>query len=317
MPRRPGHLVVIGGAGFIGSYVTRRLVDSGREVTVLGRRRPSDIELPAGVRYVEGDYGDVNLLRSALAGAGAVLDLAYSTIPQTSFDDPVFDIVSNLPASVQLLREAAALGVGRVLMVSSGGTVYGVATSLPIREDHPTNPISPYGITKLTIEKYAGMFGRTKGLEVVIVRPANAYGEGQLPFSGQGFIATAMHSVVQRRPVSVFGPVGTVRDYVHVSDVAAGIVAALDLGIAGEVYNIGSGEGRSNLDVLASLGPLAAAAGYDIATSFAPPRPFDVPANVLDSGKLANATGWHPEVGFDEGLGRAWKAVLVRGPRAT
>jgi UDP-glucose 4-epimerase len=310
-------VVVIGGGGFIGRAVTGNLVAAGREVTALGRRAPAAVELPPEVRYLQGDYGDLEVLRRSLEGADAVVDLAYSTVPQTSFDDPVFDIVSNLPASVQLLQEAMALGVGRVLLVSSGGTVYGVASSLPIREDHPTNPISPYGITKLTIEKYAGMFGRTRGLDVVIVRPGNAYGEGQRPFSGQGFIGTAIHSVVQGRPVSIFGPSGTIRDYVHVSDIAAGIVAALDRGAAGEIYNLGSGEGRSNVDVLSTLKPLAADSGYAVSTSFATARSFDVPANVLHSGKLGDATGWRPTVGFAEGLARVWMAAVggvSRGP---
>jgi UDP-glucose 4-epimerase len=306
----PGRIVVIGGAGFIGTYVTRQLLASGRDVTVVGRRRAFRLALPMRVRYVEGDYGEGELLRTVLTGADAVLDLAYATVPQTSFADPVFDIVSNLPASVQLFQVAADLGVRRVLLVSSGGTVYGVASSLPIREDHPTNPISPYGITKLTIEKYAGMFGVTNDLDVVIVRPGNAYGEGQQPFSGQGFIATAMHSIINGRPVEVFGQTGTIRDYVHVSDIAAGIVAALDLGAAGEIYNIGTGEGRTNLDVLAALEPFAGAAGYEIATTFSAVRPFDVPANVLDSSRLADATGWRPQVAFPDGISRAWAAVL-------
>jgi UDP-glucose 4-epimerase len=306
----PRRLLIIGGAGFIGGYLTRRLLDGDREVTVLGRRPASDVALPLGARYLEGDYGDVELLRRALGGADAVVDLAYSTVPQTSFEDPVFDIVSNLPASVQLLREAAGLEVGRVLLVSSGGTVYGVASSLPIGEDHPTNPISPYGITKLTIEKYAGMLARTTGLDVVTVRPGNAYGEGQLPFTGQGFVATAIHSILRRRPIAVFGRAGSIRDYIHVSDIADAIVAALDFGIAGEVYNVGSGEGRSNLDVLAALNPLAAAAGFEVATRFDSARPFDVPANVLDSRKLLDATGWRPRVAFADGIRETWEAIL-------
>jgi UDP-glucose 4-epimerase len=130
------------------------------------------------------------------------------------------------------------------VLVSSGGTVYGVARSLPIAEDHPTEPISPYGITKLTIEKYAGMFGAASGLPIVIVRPGNAYGEGQHASTGQGFIATAMDAICRGEAVGVFGPIGTIRDYVHVADVASGIVAAWILGAAGETYNIGTGVGR-------------------------------------------------------------------------
>ena len=149
---------VIGGAGFIGAHVTRLLAGLGREVVVLGRRVRPDGVLADGVTYLSGDYGDRAVLRNVLEHGIDVIDLAYSTVPKTSFADPVFDIVSNLPASVGLLQEAAAAGVRKLVLVSSGGTIYGVARSLPITEDHPTDPVSPYGITKLTIEKYGWMF---------------------------------------------------------------------------------------------------------------------------------------------------------------
>lgn len=301
---------VIGGAGFIGAQVTRLLAASGRDVTVLGRRRDPGVVLPEGVRYESADYGDLATVRAALLGVDTVIDLAYSTVPQTSFEDPIFDIVSNLPASVQLLREAAEAGIRKLVLVSSGGTVYGNAISLPIGEDHPTNPTSPYGITKLTIEKYAGMIGLASDLPIVIVRPGNAYGEGQRGSSGQGFIATAMHSIVGGQPVRIFGVGDTIRDYVHVSDVASGIVAALDFGQAGEIYNVGTGAGTSNLDILRRIEPLARSAGFTPRTAVLPGRPFDVAANVLDSRKLAGVSGWKPEFDITHGIDRAWRSVL-------
>ena len=310
MHTRPVRCCVIGGAGFIGAHVTKLLAASGRDVTVLGRSKRPSPTLPEGVTYVSGDYSDQSTLRSLLSRADSVVDLAYSTVPRTSFEDPIFDIVSNLPASVQLLQEAAAARIRKLVLVSSGGTVYGVARSLPISEDHSTDPISPYGITKLTIEKYARMFGVASGLPIVIVRPGNAYGEGQHAFSGQGFIATALHSICRRQAVGVFGPRGSIRDYVYVEDVARGIVAALDSGEAGEIYNIGTGEGRSNLDVLEVIKPHARAAGYELQTMTLPSRPFDVPANVLDSRKLAAVSGWKPSVTFPQGIERAWRSVV-------
>jgi UDP-glucose 4-epimerase len=259
---------------------------------------------------VSGDYGNRAVLKDILSGVAEVVDLAYATVPQTSFADPFFDMLSNLPASLGLLQEAVAAGVRKVVLVSSGGTVYGVANSLPIGEDHPTNPISPYGITKLTTEKYAWMFQVVSDLPVVVVRPSNAYGEEQRAFSGQGFIATAMHSIIRGQEVAIFGSEGTIRDYIHVSDVASGIVAALDYGKPGSIYNIGSGEGRSNLDVLRDIEPLAKQAGYLLRITNLPHRRFDVPANVLDIRKLHAASGWWPQVSFTSGVARVWRAVL-------
>lgn len=300
---------VIGGAGFIGAQVTRLLAASGREVIVIGRTEIGNRSLPVNVRYEHGDYSDRARLRELLRGAREVVDLAYATAPQTSFADPIFDVMSNLPPSVALLQEALAAEVRKVLLVSSGGTVYGVARTLPIAESHPTDPISPYGITKLAIEKYGLMFKALFDLPVIVVRPGNAYGEGQRRLSGQGFIATAMQRVVQGEEVEIYGPSGTIRDYVHVEDIASGIVAALNRGLAGQIYNVGTGIGRSNVDVLDVLEPLAAAHGYRLRRKFLPARAFDVPANYLDSSRLHAASGWNPLVPFDEGIARLWRAV--------
>lgn len=277
---------------------------------VLGRRNKPARELPAQVRYIACDYGDRDRLRAIVTGAAEVIDLAYSTVPQTSFADPVYDIVSNLPPSVGMLQEALSAGVKRVVLGSSGGTVYGVAQLLPIREDHPTDPISPYGITKLAIEKYGRMFHHVFGLDVVAVRPGNAYGEGQRVGSGQGFIAAAMHAIVREEPVTIYGDTGTVRDYVHVSDVALGILSALLHGEPGRAYNIGSRIGRSNLDVLGAIAPLAQRAGLEIRTDIRPLRTYDVPANILDSSALEQISDWRPRIDFDLGIAATWHHFL-------
>lgn len=302
---------LIGGAGFIGSHVARLLVKAGRQVTVLGRSSQPINRLPPSVIYVSGDYGDRAVLRQVLEGADEVIDLAYATVPQTSFVDPVFDILANLPASVGLLQEAAAAGVAKLVVISSGGTVYGVAQSFPISEDHPTNPISPYGITKLTIEKYAQMFKLVQDLHVVVVRPGNAYGEEQRAFGGQGLIAMVMHSIIAGQEVSIFGSNGTIRDFVHVSDIASGIVAALERGAAGNIYNVGTGIGKSTFDVLTEIEPLAKNAGYALRTRTVASRKFDVPANILDSRKLEAVSGWRAGIDFAEGIDSVWRAVLA------
>lgn len=301
---------IFGGTGFIGSRVSRLLASPGREVVVIGRSEVPARPLPAAVKYLCGTYADKSFVRRVLAGADEVVDLAYSTIPHTSFVDPVHDIVDNLPPTVGLLQVAAELRVGKFVLVSSGGTVYGVARALPITEDHPTYPISPYGITKLAAEKYASMFRHIYGLPVAIARPGNAYGEGQEPLTGQGFVAEAIARILEGEPISVFGPEGTVRDYIHVDDVARGIVAVLERGASGGCYNIGTGRGRSNRQVLEALGPLARRSGRKIELRVLPPRKFDVPENVLDSTRLADVSGWRPEIEFGDGIERAWNAAL-------
>ncbi len=293
--------LVIGGAGYIGQYLLPLLVESGRSVTVLGRRDLDEKNLPLGVKYQKGDFSDLVLLRRLLSCHDEVIHMAYATVPNSSYDNPVGDLLENLPPTVQLFSEVAERDI-KLLYVSSGGTVYGEAESLPINELHATKPISPYGLTKLTLENYARLYRATKGLNYLCVRPANAYGVGQLPFKGQGFISTAIASVMKNKPVNVFGESGAVRDYVYVSDLAEGILKVLEHGRLGETYNIATGSGLSNIDILRQLEPVLTKHGFITMINYLPAREFDVKFNYLDNQKVKNQTGWVPKVSFNDGL---------------
>ncbi|MCK4814566.1 NAD-dependent epimerase/dehydratase family protein [bacterium] len=300
------HCCVIGGSGFIGHHLVQNLAGQGKTVTVIGRNPLPSRPLPSEVRYIAGDYGDHHFLRGVLNDVDEIIDLAYASVPKTSFEDPVKDILHNLPPSVNLFEVASSLPIRKIVLVSSGGTVYGRSVDLPISEDHPTNPISPYGITKLAVEKYARMYYALKGLPVVCVRPANAFGEGQKPFVGQGFVSTAIASVLKGLEINIFGEQGTIRDLVYVKDVAAGITAALNHCPPGECYNIGSGIGRSNWEILEMLATIAKSRDIVMRVKVLPSRLYDVPANILDSSKLQQETGWFPTVSIMQGLERSW-----------
>lgn len=312
MPKsiRERSCLVIGGGGYIGSFLVPLLVTSGRHVTVLGRGAVPGSPLPEGARYVQGCFSDQELIRCLLDKHHEVIHLAYATIPNTSFENPLGDLLENLPPTVQLFAEAAIRG-NRLVLVSSGGTVYGEAIRLPITEDHPTRPISPYGVTKLTLERYAHLYGATHGLKVICLRPGNAYGEGQRPFMGQGFVATAMASAILGRPVTVFGEHGGIRDYIHVTDLASGIVAALDKGVVGQTYNLGSNTGLSSVEVLEQMRPHLSRRGHHVNVIKEDVRPFDVRVNILDSLALQRQTGWVPQLSFDEGLSRSLKWFIT------
>jgi UDP-glucose 4-epimerase len=293
--------LVIGGAGYIGSHLTAQLLATGRKVTVLGRSLVPSNALPNGVNYIAGDFGQHQLITELLDKHEEVIHLAYATVPNTSFENPLADLLQNLPPTVQLFSEIADRGI-KLVLVSSGGTVYGEAEKLPISETHPTKPISPYGVTKLTLENYAYLYAATHGLKFICVRPANAYGAGQKPFVGQGFISTAIASVMRGQPIKIFGQSGSVRDYIYVSDLAAGIVCALESGSLSETYNIGSGVGLSNMDVINAITPLLESTNCKLSVEHYPERTFDVKSNVLDATKIQQLTGWQPKVQFKDGL---------------
>lgn len=302
---------VIGGGGFIGSYLVKQLLASGRSVVVLGRKTFPSFTLPEDACYAQCDYTDSESLEKYLQGVDEVIDLAYATVPQTSFQDPIYDLQSNLPGSIGLIEAVNQQpSIKKLIFVSSGGTVYGDVKQLPISEETANAPVSPYGITKLTIERYLLMYHKLHELPAVIVRPSNAYGVGQKPFTGQGFIATAMGMVLQGQPVTIFGENGTVRDYIYVNDVAQGIFAALECGKVGQVYNIGSGVGRNNREILEAIALIAKPYGLNVKINIAPKRGFDVEANVLNFGKLLACSGWLPQVSFEQGLSVMWDALL-------
>ena len=169
--------LVVGGHGFIGSHVVAVLAHAGHDVTAYGRpARPPLAPRLSGVHYVEGEVRDAHRLRRHAADAAIVIHLAGTSIPQSSVEDPFRDLEVNVGDTLHLLEACREEGVQRLVYVSSGGTVYGVARAVPIKEDHPTEPVCSYGVNKLAAEKYVAMFHHLYGLEYSIVRPSNAYG---------------------------------------------------------------------------------------------------------------------------------------------
>lgn len=305
-------LLVVGGGGFIGQTLAQRLV--GRddcEIVAVGRSPQPRHALPQGVRYESGNITDAAFVEPLVRWADAVIDLAYATTPKTSFDDPVYDVISNLPASVSLQRIASEAGVGMYLLVSSGGTVYGAPARLPIDEAHANNPISPYGISKLVTEKYAAFFHQMKNLPAVVARPGNAYGAAQYGANPQGFIGVVMHAILNRRPIDIYGQRGTIRDYIYVDDLADGLIAILEQGVIGETYNLGSGVGTDNLAVLDLIRQVIGVE-HRIQVATHPLRPFDVSANVLDCKRMQRDTGWRARTDLKQGIQETWEQVLLR-----
>ena len=301
--------LIIGGAGHTAAHevphlvhhLASELVNCGRSVTVLSKSASPEKELPKGVIYVVGDFSQQELITQLLDTHQEVIHLDYVATPNISDEKPLSELLQNLQPTVQLFYESAVRGV-KLVLVSSGGAVYGEANVLPIRETHITRPTTHYGVSKLTLENYAHLYASIHGLKFICVRPSNVYGTGQLPFCGQGFIPTAIASILKGMPIKIFGQYGTIRDYIYVSDYAAGIVSALMQGQLSETYNLGSGIGLSNLDVIQVIKPLMQVLGREVRVEALPDHLLDVKVNVLDSNKLHNHTGWKPKIGFNEGV---------------
>ncbi len=299
-----GTFCIIGGGGFLGTALRRRLHESGNRVLVIGRR-PIELLLPSE-RYVPSS-AFADFARDCRGERfAAVVDLAHATVPSASVLDPIADITDNLRFVQAHVEAAQALGAERYVFVSSGGTIYGDSGQGVLTEDAPHRPISPYGIGKLACEHFILLNHRRNRLPALIVRPSNVFGPGQQPFRGQGLIATALAAALSASPLTIYGDGSQVRDFLYIDDLNEGLLAAITNGRPGESYNLGSGRGIRVDDVLERVSRIVAEDGLRLITNRQPGRLFDVHSNVLDLAKLRKVSGWQPKVSFDEGLRRAW-----------
>lgn len=301
--------LLVGGSGFIGRHLSHLLIAKGHEVTIISRTAPSG-GADDRVVHIAGNYGDPELLRRALKGVHAVVHLAHESIQLNQTCDMRVEYERNILPSTQLMEECLHAGVEKFIFVSSGGTVYGNwAEHRPIRECNATAPISLYGTSKLNIEQIVHLYHVQRGLPAVIVRPGNAYGPGQIPFKGQGIVATTLASVLLKRPIPIFGNGGSVRDYVHVNDIAYTISMLIHTASNGETFNIGTGVGVATIDLLnLYLRPLVEKDGHQLLIKREAPRPMDVGYNVLDTEKLARQIDYRPAA-LQEGLPETWEWV--------
>jgi UDP-glucose 4-epimerase len=301
--------VLLGGAGFMGSHLAERLLATGHSVRVfdIHDRGFADGARARGIEWMRGNFLDAADIAKAIAGCQAVFHLVSTTLPQSSNQNPAADVADNVIGAVNLLEACRREGGHKVVFTSSGGTVYGVPRTVPIAEDHPTNPTTSYGIGKLAIEKYLELYRVQHGVDYCVLRIANPFGERQRIATGQGAVTTFLHRAHRGEPIEIWGDGRVVRDYLYVGDVAEALARALEHRGERRVINIGSGVGRDLNDIVAAIEKVL---GRPIERRYVPARNFDVPANVLDI-RLARAElGWQPATDFKEGLRRtlSWVA---------
>ncbi len=296
--------VVLGGAGFIGSHLAERLLAAGHAVRIFDLHDPgpaSGYPRHRDIEWMAGNFLDREGVRKAVSGCQAVFHLVSTTLPKSSNEDPVSDVESNVVGTLHLLEAWRRGAGGKIVFVSSGGTVYGVPRTVPITEEHPTHPISSYGITKLTIEKYLELYRVLHGVDYCVLRLANPFGERQRVASGQGAVTTFLHRAHRREPIEIWGDGKIVRDYLYVGDVADALVRALGHTGDRRIINIGSGIGRDLNQIITAIERVI---GRPVERRHLPGRNFDVPANVLDIGLARSELGWQPATAFEEGLAR-------------
>jgi len=303
-------IVAFGGGGFIGSAIVDRLLLAGHEVRIFERTRVLPYRLfrdSEPVAWTTGDMQSPHDVMTALEGMDAVLHLVSTTLPKNSNEDTVFDVQSNLVSTLHLLEAMVALGIKRIVFISSGGTIYGDPRYLPIDEGHPTNPLVSYGITKLAIEKYLLLYQRLHGLKPTILRVANPYGERQRAETAQGAVGVFLHRALRSQTIDIWGDGSTIRDYIYIGDVADAFVQAFAYDGDATIFNISSGTGVSLNDLLAELERYL---GHAVIRRYLPGRPFDVPASILDNSLARMGLDWKPETRLNDGI--ALTAAWIR-----
>jgi UDP-glucose 4-epimerase len=306
--REPGSdstYLIIGGTGFLGKNLVKLLTARHKRTVVVGTGKnyhpvSSEMYIPAGELTID---SIPKKYRERLI----MIDFAYASVPNTSFEDPINDFSKNLLNIIRYLDFAKAVRAIRYVYISSGGTVYGDTVAEQINEETANYPISPYGITKMACERYVHMYHFIDKLDTCIVRPSNVFGPFQKPFRGQGFIATVLALLFQDKPANIFGNGDIIRDYLYVDDFCNALMDVIEYGKNGEVYNVGYGLGYSINDVLKQINLIALNEGKVLQLNHLPPRPFDVKKNILDISKIQALNGWKPLMPLQKGLDRTWE----------
>jgi UDP-glucose 4-epimerase len=303
-------ILLIGGAGFIGRALAGELLRRGFAVRVADILPLSDCGFPPDkVEYVQANYNEQEALEGLLGGVDAVVHLAHQAMLLGLDSSMTVEIERNVLPAVRLMDACLDAKIGRLVFLSSGGTVYGEAESAsPLPERYPLQPISVYGVSKSLTEQVARLYSVQRGLPVTIVRPSNAYGPGQVPFRGQGLVATVMASAMTGKPITVYGDGTAVRDYIHVADIAEGIASILQRGAPGQTYNLGSGHGTTVNELIRNfIQPFAQRDGLSLDVRYVPARGVDVAYNVLDCEALKRDCGFAPKVDLSQGLDDTWQ----------
>nr|WP_315445839.1 NAD-dependent epimerase/dehydratase family protein [uncultured Pseudomonas sp.] len=295
-------ILIFGGGGFIGSAIADRLLADGHSLRIFERPRVEPyrkFESTESVEWMTGDLMSKHDVGEAIDGVDAVLHLVSTTLPKTSNDDPVYDVQTNLVATLQMLEVMVEKRVSRIVFISSGGTVYGAPNYLPVDEAHPTDPQVSYGITKLAIEKYILMYQQLHGIKATVLRVTNPYGERQRVETAQGAVGVFLSRALKDESIQIWGDGSVTRDYVYVSDVAEAFALALKYDGPHSVFNISSGTGVSINELIERIETVV---GRAIDKQYLPGRPYDVPVSVLDNALAARELKWVPKVRLKEGL---------------
>ena len=298
-------VVVTGGAGFIGSHTVDRLLEEGRHVTVLddlSGGKPENINRHKGKKnfsFVHGDIRNMHIVKKTLKDADAVIHLAALANVKQSFENPHLCNEINIQGTLNLLQASLDSSI-EIFIYASSAAVYGDPKKLPIREDHPLKPLSPYGISKMAAESYTQLFHKEFGLDTASLRYFNVYGPRQTHNQYAGVITKFLENIKNNRPLRVFGDGRQSRDFINIKDVVEAHVLALSQKVGGEAFNIGTGTATTINELATTLLQITNKTSLKIFHTT--PQKGDIGKSIADISKAKEKLRFFPSVSLKEGL---------------
>lgn len=286
--------VLLGGSGFIGKHLAIALSQK-HDVTIIGHSANFSLK---GTTYKQLDFTHCHNFSNFIKDADVIIHMISTIIPSNDLSSVNQEISDNIFPTTTLLDNAAKLGK-EVVFISSGGTIYGESNT-PNAESHPTNPICNYGISKLFIEKYLGLYHHFYNLSYKIIRLSNPYSGEIYHGKKQGIIPIIIDNIINNETISIWGK-GQVRDYIHIDDVTKGIIAILNYRGKKHTFNIGSGTGHTTEEIIDLV---ANKLNKKPLLKYFPARKCDVKKNILDITLAKRETGWSPTISLSKGIDR-------------
>lgn len=297
-------IAILGARGFLGQRLVHSLSRAGHQVTAVSRG-PESAGLPEGAEYVQATIDDSVALAPVLSEADFAIHLAWDTTPGTSQAQPALEVSTNLMASARLIEIMQRQPQCRLVFVSSGGAIYANSDSM-LEESSPVTPRSYYGAAKCAVEQMLCAYHAQTGHTVLIVRPPNIYGPGQVPKRQFGIVPTLMRCAREGTDFEIWGDGSTIRDYLYVDDFERFIKALISYGwprSSFECFNAGSGASVSIDQLCAAVERVT---GHNVHRDYQPARSVDARTVILSSAKAREVLHWKAETALDDGLRETW-----------
>lgn len=303
-------VAIVGGAGFIGSSIAQLLAKEEIELGIFDTEEKlrKHTKLLQSYRTTIFPYPDVSDLDRHLNGYDILVHLACTTEPESSMESMIYDARTNIVPSLELFQAAMDAGMERIIFSSSGGTVYGIPRTLPAKEDDAGNPICAYGVSKLSIENYLGLYANSGLIKGISLRIGNPYGLFQFEGTTIGIVAHFLTAISKGNELQVWGDGSIVRDYIDIDSVARAFVTAItSSSLPSGSYNIGTGRGISINELIELLFKVT---GRRVPVKYNKGRSFDVPGIYLDSSRFSSLTSWRPGIPPEEGIRNMWNHLV-------